>query len=251
MDSSLFYRYYDALFATKDYGGEVASVLEFCRSYPLQPLKHILELGCGTGNHTLEMAKESGLLVTAVDSYEAMLALAAKKALAAGKTDITFAASSQAAISMDLCVALFNVVNYLITDEQLHGFFSGIAANLRGQGMLIFDCWNCTAVMQDPPAEKSYERQIDGQKLSCHLTTRTDYVREVATLDYRLELFADSGKLIESDHYLIAHRLWTPVRIKAALNESGLDVQLVCTPFRFDVAATDVDWKIMFVCRKS
>jgi SAM-dependent methyltransferase len=250
MDSPLFYKYYDTLFATKDYAGEVASVLEFCHNYPLQPLENVLELGCGTGNHTLELAKESGIRVIAVDTDEAMLALAAEKAAAARKTNITFAAGCQAVRNVDLCVALFNVVNYLCSDEQLHQFFAGIAASLRSQGLLIFDCWNGTAALQDPPGAKSYEQQIDGQKLSCHLTTRTDYVRELAMLDYSLELFAKSGKLIESDHYRIEHRLWTPARIKSALKEGGFDLLTVCIPFKFDIAATDADWKIMFACRK-
>jgi len=252
MDSPLFYRYYDTLFATKDYAGEVAAVLEFCHRYPLPPLANILELGCGTGNHTLELAKDSGIRVTAVDTDETMLALAAEKAAAARMTNISFAADSRTTKNADLCVALFNVVNYLCTDEQLQQFFAGIAASLRSQGLLIFDCWNGTAALQDPPGAKSYEQQIDGQKLSCHLTSQTDFVREVATLDYSLQLFAKSGKLIESDHYRIEHRLWTPARIKAALKEAGLDLLLVCIPFKFDMAASDeVDWKIMFACRKS
>jgi len=251
MDNPLFYKYYDTLFATKDYAGEVAAVLEFCHKYPLQPLENILELGCGTGNHTLELAKDAGVQVTAVDNDDAMLALAAEKAAVARRINITFAAGCQTAKNTDLCVALFNVVNYLCTDEQLQQFFAGVAASLRSQGLFIFDCWNGTAALQDPPGAKSYEQQIDGQKLSCHLTTKTDFARETAILNYSLKLFAKSGKLIESDHYRIEHRLWTPARIKAALKEAGLDLLLVCIPFRFDMAASDVDWKIMFACRKS
>jgi len=252
MASPLFYRYYDTLFATKDYAAEVAAVLEFCRRQPLQPLASILELGCGTGNHTLELAKDSGIRVTAVDTDEAMLGLAAEKAAAARMTNITFAAGCHAAVNVDLCVALFNVVNYLCTDEQLQQFFAGVAASLRGQGLFIFDCWNGTAALQDPPGAKSYDQQVAGQKLSCHLTSQTDFVREVTTLDYSLQLFAKSGKLVESDHYRIEHRLWTPARIKAALKEAGLELLLVCIPFRFDMAASDeADWKIMFACRKA
>jgi hypothetical protein len=73
----------------------------------------------------------------------------------------------------------------------------------------------------------------------------------MTSLNYRLQLLDESGKLIESELHRIEHRLWTPGRIKAALKESGLDILLVCAPFRFDAAATDGDWKIMFVCRKS
>jgi SAM-dependent methyltransferase len=246
----LFYRYYDVLFSSKNYGAEVSAVVEYCRTSGLQPLAHILEIGCGTGNHTLEFAKMSGVHVTAIDTDPQMLALAQSKVALAGTTDVTFASGIGGERNIDLTVALFNVVNYIIGDENLRELFAAIAASLRAQGMFIFDCWNGTAALLDPPGSKSYEQQSGGELVRCRLTSRTDFDRKVTTMDYQLDLLDEAGDKIESGDYLLEHRLWTPGEIKAALGEAGLEVVTVCIPFKFEQAATDIDWKIMFVCRK-
>jgi len=246
----LFYRYYDTLFSAKDYAGEVAAVISYCAGHRLQPLKNILEVGCGTGNHTLELASNPCVHVTAVDVDTEMLALAQAKVNLAGKTNITFASGISKARNIDLSVALFNVVNYICEDESLREFFADIAKCLRVDGLFMFDCWNGTAALLDPPGSKNYEQQCDGQKVSCHLTSQTDITRKITTLNYQLDLFDTSDKKIESVDYQIEHKLWTPGQIKAALLEAGFEVEFVCIPFKFDLVATDLDWKIMFVCRK-
>lgn len=250
VSSPLFYRYYDTLFAAKDYGGEVAAVLRHWASCSPQPLRHILEIGCGTGNHTLELAKSAGVHITAVDVDPVMLELARTKAERAGETDIAFSSSIPDLQDADLCVALFNVINYLIDDASLQLFFTEVAAALRPQGMFIFDCWNGTAALLDPPGSKSYGQQCADGKVLCNLTSRTDFARRVTTLDYRLELVDKAGRQIESGCHRFEHRLWTPGEVRGALRGAGLEVATVCIPFEFERLATESDWKIMFVCRK-
>jgi SAM-dependent methyltransferase len=246
----LFYKYYDTLFAAKDYAGEVEAVFRHCASYPLQPLEHILELGCGTGNHSFELARMQGVKVTAVDIDSEMLALAHIKAESAQTDNISFVFGRYSVENADLCVALFNVVNYICAEESLRSFFSDIADSLRLHGVFIFDCWNGDAALLDPPGSKMYEQSCNGQKICCHLTSKTDFVKKITTLNYKIDLFDQSDKQIDSESYQVDHSLWTPAQIKALLKEFGLEVETVCIPFKFDQMADDADWKLMFVCRK-
>jgi SAM-dependent methyltransferase len=251
MDNSpLFYKYYDTLFAAKDYAGEVAAVLNHYSGQQLQLPAHILEVGCGTGNHTVELARIDAVHVTAVDVDLEMLALARKKAELANKTNITFASGISSAENVDLCVALFNVVNYVCDDESLCTFFADIAASLRLKCMFIFDCWNGAAALLDPPGSKNYEQHCDGGKVICKLTSQTDSSKKITTLNYYLELTDNAGNKIESGNYQFAHKLWTPEQIKSALLDAGFVIEKLCIPFKFETVATDADWKIMFVCRK-
>lgn len=246
----LFYRYYDTLFSSKNYAGEVASVLSYCIGYPLQPLENILELGCGTGNHTVELARNPSIHVTAVDVDFEMLALAQKKVELTNKTNISFVSGRSTEKNVDLSVALFNVVNYICEGESLRMFFANVAESLRSGGLFVFDCWNGTAALLDPPGSKVYEKYCDGRKVSCYLTSLTDFIKKTTTLNYQIDLFDQTGSKVESENYQIEHSLWTPEQIKTALHDSGLVVVTMCIPFRFDTVASDADWKIMFVCRK-
>jgi len=245
----LFYRYYDTLFSSKDYAGEIAAIFRYVSGYPRQTMDNVLEIGCGTGSHTVELARKPGVQVTAVDTDPYMLVLAKMKAEQTRQTNITFASGSFSASGMDLGVALFNVVNYICDDAMLGTFFAGIAASLRLHGLFIFDCWNGTAALLEPPGSKNYEQDCDGKKVCCQLTSKTDLVRKITTLNYQLNLFDQAGKKLESNTYKILHRLWTPEQIKAALQDAGFEVLTVCIPFKFEQVASDTDWKIMFVCR--
>jgi hypothetical protein len=53
--TSLFHRYYDRLYASKDYAGEVATVLAAAEAR-FGRVQSVLEVGCGTGNHSREFA---------------------------------------------------------------------------------------------------------------------------------------------------------------------------------------------------
>ena len=44
-------KYYDYLYPTKDYAGEVAGLLEFLQGHGLPPSAEALDLACGTGRH--------------------------------------------------------------------------------------------------------------------------------------------------------------------------------------------------------
>jgi ubiquinone/menaquinone biosynthesis C-methylase UbiE len=79
---AMFYRYYDALFAGKDYRGEIQRALSLAG---IRQGARVLEIGAGTGNHTLACA-ELGHTVLGVEVDGRMAARAEEKraALAPG-----------------------------------------------------------------------------------------------------------------------------------------------------------------------
>lgn len=58
-------RYYNVLYQDKDYAGEADFVLS-CLKRRHEAPRTLLDLGCGTGRHALEMARR-GVSVTGVD----------------------------------------------------------------------------------------------------------------------------------------------------------------------------------------
>jgi len=115
MSESLFYDVYDELFASKGYIEEVGCVLKLASEALGRNPARILEIGCGTGNHTLALA-DSGAALVAIDIDPLMVSRARAKLDAAGKrnADIQLVPVSDLKTSgFDLACALFNVITYL------------------------------------------------------------------------------------------------------------------------------------------
>src|SRR2546421_4292571 len=76
-----FARYYDLIYhGLVNYEGDVDFLESVFRRFHIAP-KRVLDLGCGTGNHDLPLARR-GYRVTGIDQSREMLALARKKAVA-------------------------------------------------------------------------------------------------------------------------------------------------------------------------
>lgn len=107
--------------------------------------KRILDIGCGTGRHAVELARR-GYAVVGVDLSEAQLRRAREKADAAGvhvefrrcdARELPFAAEFDLAIM--LCEGAFPLME---TDEMNYAILQGAARALRPGGKLIFTTLN-------------------------------------------------------------------------------------------------------------
>lgn len=106
-----------------------------------QPVERVVDLGCGTGEITLRLAKR-GYEIVGVDHSESMLALAAEKAY-----------SQQAAINwlhqdirnldglhgFDAAISFCDVVNYITEPEEIGKAFKNVYDVLKPGGLFLFD----------------------------------------------------------------------------------------------------------------
>ena len=76
--SELFYECYDILFGSKKFDEEIDCLVNIANRYLSTPIEQILEIGCGTGNHSIELAKK-GIKVDALDTDLKMLEIAKHK----------------------------------------------------------------------------------------------------------------------------------------------------------------------------
>jgi len=149
-------RYYDLLYRDKDYPAEARYVHGLIQHHA--PGAHsILELGCGTGAHAAEFAG-LGYEVHGIDASEGMLEraglrqaslapeLAARLAFSDG--DVR---SFRAGRRFDVVTALFHVLSYQVTNEDLSRTLATAAAHLAPGGIFVFDFWYGPAVLSDPP----------------------------------------------------------------------------------------------------
>ena len=165
-------RYYDLLYRDKDYTAE-AEFIDRLIQQQAPNTSTILELGCGTGNHALLLAKE-GYSVHGVDLSAEMLEYAQERAeraepeLAArlqfsqgdlrevrlvgvGVKPAVGTASQNENLKFEAIVSLFHVISYQTTNEDLLAAFTTVKTHLKPGGIFIFDVWYGPAVLSDPP----------------------------------------------------------------------------------------------------
>lgn len=154
-------RYYNVLYQDKDYAGEADFVLT-CLKRRHEAPRTLLDLGCGTGRHALEMAHR-GVSVTGVDMSATMLdmgrqMLAVAPELPPGVTPPRLLEGDARTVRLetpfDAVTSLFHVMSYQNTEEDALAVLETARCHLKPGGCFLFDFWYGPGVLTDPPTER-------------------------------------------------------------------------------------------------
>lgn len=159
-------RYYDLLYQDKDYTAEAEYVADLIRKFH-QSAKAILELGSGTGIHASLLA-EKGFTVHGIERSQEMLArsLALTEKMTPGHGQLIFSPGDIREIRLnkrfDAVIALFHVISYQTTNEDVTAVFETARHHLKPGGVFIFDVWYGPAVLTERPSIR-IKRMADGE----------------------------------------------------------------------------------------
>jgi SAM-dependent methyltransferase len=225
-----FHDYYDEIYSLKDYKKEVDVVYSIIS--PLKPA-NILDIGCGTGNHTAEFAKRDGVFrVVGVDNDKDMIERAKQKFINA-----EFYSEPVSSEGFSLAVSLFNVVNYIQDINSLKSFFGDV--RYVTNDYYIFDCWNGVAALFDPP--KKTTKII--KNIVIDIEPEIDYMNQVVHMKNKINV---AGDVFD---YEYDQKLWTPAELKYILQSIGFNDIQMFDWMKPGVPATVKSWKIMVVCK--
>ncbi|WP_010678198.1 class I SAM-dependent DNA methyltransferase [Bacillus timonensis] len=122
----------------------------------------VLDIGCGTGEIAIRLAKE-GYEVVGVDLSDDMLAVANNKAMEAG-VKVDFYKQNMVDISgfdpFDIVVIFCDSLNYLQTEEEVRKTFQNVVQLLRKDGLFLFDVhsvYKMDSIFMDGPFVSSEE----------------------------------------------------------------------------------------------
>jgi SAM-dependent methyltransferase len=218
------------LYRDKNYAAETQFVLEQLRVVlPIAP-RRILDLGCGTGLHAVQMA-QMGIFVTGVDSSADMVAIANKRKQifqADMRKRLDFRIGDLRAIDLgreyDAALSLFHVMSYLIKDSDLRAAFQMTRRHLHVGGGFIFDFWHGPAVLRDPPRPRTKIIKVGDSVIQRRAIPEWDPKRNVVRVNYDIEIRKiKSGETIrEREQHLV--RYFFPKEIQDLLSVCGFDV---------------------------
>ncbi len=211
---------YDALYRDKPYTQEATAALRAFSAFGDHRPEHILDLGCGTGRHAEELARQ-GALVTGVDRSPDMLATAIRRR---ASTTVNFVQSDITALSLpevyDAATMLFNVLGYLTTDPALGSALSAIHRHLRTGAILVADFWNADAVRHEPPGKRTARFATeDGTRIRRAKPTLNE-PQDLVEIEYSIE--TDDRRQLFTDTHVV--RYFSAAGLTRAFQAGGFEV---------------------------
>lgn len=148
-----FARYYDVIYHDLvDYEGDVDFLEAVFRRFRRHP-KTILDIGCGTGNHDLPLARR-GYAVTGIDQAEGMLRVARSKVSKVRGPRPRFLRADMRNFrvdqTFDAAICMFGAIGYLTTTRDLLRCFRRVRAHLAPDGLFVFEFWQGSAAKPAP-----------------------------------------------------------------------------------------------------
>lgn len=148
-----FARYYDLIYHDLvDYDGDVDFLEAVFRRYRWHP-RTILDLGCGTGNHDLPLARRE-YEVTGLDQSAGMLALARRKSSKVHGPRPRFVRADMRGFRLDrtfdAAICMFGAIGYLLTARDLVKCLRCVRAHLTPKGLFVFEFWQGSAAKPAP-----------------------------------------------------------------------------------------------------
>jgi SAM-dependent methyltransferase len=247
-----FHAYYDKIYqAKKDYQAEADTVLRIAERLLGRPVKRLLDVGCGTGTHAFKFAQR-GVEVFGVDTDAPAIDIARDKALRAECDSVRFMAGDIAQVqgdAFDCAAALFNVVNYIDTIQDLLALFGNIRDRLTVDGVLVFDCWNGLAALSEPPRDEDRQVVVDGETIEISIRPHVDLLAQKVRVENQIEAGAPGHRTF-SHRFIYEQRLWTPQILRDLLGMTGFSVARVSTWNEPGGSIAADTWKILFSCQR-
>ncbi|WP_321299992.1 class I SAM-dependent methyltransferase [uncultured Sphaerochaeta sp.] len=178
---------------------------------------NILDVGCGTGRHAIELTKR-GYTITGIDLSQAQLKLAKEKVREAG-LDIPFFQAdarnlpfkNQFDIAIMLCEGGFPLME---TDEENTKIMASVAGALKNEGIFIFTTLNGLFPLKHSLNE-FYQSQGNGEQ-----ATYTSTQFEILSMrDHNTTSFTDDN---QKEHSITSNeRYYIPSEITSILKQLG------------------------------
>lgn len=242
--NSKYSTYYDLLYSDKDYNSET-DFLEKIFRINGNP-KKILELGCGTGNYT-QILTMRGYDLTGLDISEGMIQYARRKCSARFlREDMRNFALEE---SFDACIAMFAVIGYLNSFDDVLQAFRSVRRHLKPRGLFTFDVWNGLAVLHNMPESRVKELESNELKIIRTATPKLRVFENICEVFYHVLIIDKKTHHLEETKERHIMRYFFPQELLHLLRESGFEVIKICTFMDLEKEPSVEDWNMTIVAR--
>jgi SAM-dependent methyltransferase len=242
--------HYDLFYAEKDYEAECDMMEEVFRRYGKAPIKTILDLGCGTGNHAFPLA-ERGYEVIGVDRSGDMLGHARSKLArfeSGSPASPTFLQGDLRSLDLgrtfDAVLMMFAVLGYQLTNEEVLAALRTVRHHLKPAGLFICDVWYGPAVLSIRPRDKIKTIPTEDGKVIRLASGTLDIHHHLATVNYHILHLRGRAVVSESKE---AHqmRYFFPQELELFMAITGLRLLSLRAFSDLERPASDATWNTL------
>lgn len=216
---------YDAIYQDKEYGAECDLLEELFEKYATPAVERVLDFGCGTGNHAIELAAR-GYKVVGVDRSGFMLEKARRKSkyLDPQFPKPKFHKGDICRITLpdtfDAVLLMFSVLGYQIRNGNVLRALRNVRRHLRVGGILVFDVWYGPAVLAQHPGDRlRIIRNEQGTFLRA-ASGEMDSYRQTCTVKFHLWEIHDHKLVAETEESHVV-RFFFPQELELFLAMTG------------------------------
>jgi 2-polyprenyl-3-methyl-5-hydroxy-6-metoxy-1,4-benzoquinol methylase len=240
-----FAKYYDLITGHKDYLKECDFIEEALSRFLRVPPNKLLDIGCGTGTHALELARR-GYRVSAFDLAKPMIEIAKKKNTG-GQVEFRHGQiTDYKGNDFDALICMFDTVGYLATFSDFIDFLRNMNSAMSRRGILLFDTWNGPAVLKMRPSSKLRMYNTKVGKIYRYSEPEMDVLKQLTVLNYHCLIVKGKEVVDEFDsrHNI---RFYTPEQVQNALDLAGFKMLKSCASINLEKAPSDEDWTVSYI----
>ncbi|MBQ9898177.1 MAG: methyltransferase domain-containing protein [Ruminococcus sp.] len=219
---SAFARYYDELTANIDYKKRAEYFRAIIQKYKTTKDSILLDLACGTGSISQEMAR-LGYDVIGVDNSDEMLGMAIEKKFDSG-LDIQYLCQDMRKLDMfgtvDITVCALDSINHLSSLDDVRKVFGNVAFFSEVGGLFIFDV-NTLHKHRDILADNTFTYETD----SVYCVWENTLDRSDDSVKMHLEFFElEENGLYSRSSDDFTERAYSEEDIERLLAETGFEL---------------------------
>lgn len=219
-----FARYYDAIYHDVVNYKEDCDYLEslFDRVMRRRP-RAILDLGCGTGNHAIELARR-GYEVVGVDISRPQLAVAREK-VRGKRLSVTFVQGDMARLALrrqfDAAICMFGGYGHLLSGRDARSHLASVRDQLATDGVYVFEYWHEPAAYD---IHLSYIHRPGPTEIIRLDESRTDRRRHLLTMTFRFFILR-GNRVVDRFEEVLAARLYTIPEMRRLIAATGFTLE--------------------------